>query len=211
MTIYSIKPLFQKLLLPVTKIMIKFKIHPTLINFTALLVSLITGVLFLFITKYHFLLLVIPVLLFIRISFNALDGLVARELNISSKKGEIFNEFFDRISDSIIFIGLTFYFIRDYKNIKLVSIITVEYQFILGFIFIILFLLNSYLGILAKAAGKDRIYSGIIGKADRMFYLGFASLIYFFYPDKIIWSIFYVFVILGTIISIGQRLCKAVK
>ena len=211
MTIYSVKPLFQKTLMPMANLMIRLKIHPTAINISALVTSVIAGLLFPFISNLRFLMFVIPLLLFIRIAFNALDGIVARGLGVSSPKGEIYNEFIDRISDSAIFLGLLTIFIKDFNFLKLNDGFMIRYQFIFGIIFIILFLLNSYLGILAKAAGKERLYIGFIGKADRMFYLGLATLIFFFYENMIVWTIFYIFVILGTIISIGQRLWKAVK
>lgn len=211
MAIYEVKPLFQKTLSPIANFFIHFKIHPTVINYLALITSFIAGIMLLLMNIYPYFLFIIPVLLFIRIAFNALDGMVARGLKVSSVNGEISNEFIDRLSDAAIFICLTFYFIRDFTFNDLTTTWKVEIQFIWGFIFIILFLLNSFVGVLAKAIGKSRIYSGFIGKADRMFYLGLACLIFYFYPKPIVWTIFFIFVIFGTVISIGQRLWKAVK
>ncbi len=209
MGIYSIKPVFQKTLQPLANIFIKFNIHPTILNFLALFISIISGLLLFFHKDFKFFLLIIPFCVFFRIAFNALDGMVARGLKISSSKGEVYNEFFDRLSDVVIFLGLTlnniffilnnFYF---YDSLLLM---------ILGFVSIIIILLNSYLGILSKSAGGKRIYIGLIGKADRMFYLGLTGLIYFFYSKEIVWNIFFLFLIAGTIISIGQRLWTIVK
>jgi len=226
MEIYSIKPYFQKVLSPLANLFVKLKIHPTIINLMALIFSICTGVFLFFKNDFYSLLLFVPVLVFIRIAFNALDGMVARGLNVSSAKGEVYNEFFDRLSDIFIFTGLAFSFIltRDRIvsfllsfryfsciNCTLKTAIAVNINFILGFIFIILVLLNSYLGILAKSAGGKRIYAGILGKADRMFYLAAACVVYYFIRLDLIWFIFYLLCIIAIIVSIGQRLCKSVK
>jgi len=211
MKIYSIKPLFQKTLKPLADFFIKIKLHPTAINFLALFVSITAGILILFIDMFSYFLFIIPLLLFIRIAFNALDGMVARGLKVSSVNGEILNEFIDRLSDCAIFICLNIYLIKVISRSNRAIFFTADHKFLLCALFIILFLLNSYLGILGKAAGKSRIYNGFIGKADRMFYLGLACLVYFFVHMSLIWTIFLVFVVAGTIISIGQRLWTALK
>jgi len=105
--------------------------------------------------KNLLLLLYIPLIAFVRTALNALDGMVARSLKIKNQQwGEVLNEFCDRLSDVALFLGLTF---ASYTNHNL------------GFIVIILILLNSYLSILSKAAGGSRQYGGFMGKADRMF------------------------------------------
>jgi CDP-diacylglycerol--glycerol-3-phosphate 3-phosphatidyltransferase len=209
MGIYSIKPYFQKFLEPISFFFIRLRLHPTVINFAAFFVSLSTGLLLFLHKEIKYFLLAVPFMLFVRIALNALDGMVARGLSVSSAKGEIYNEFFDRLSDISIFLGITFSFILS----KYGSMLPFDFiiPFTAGFISILSILLNSYLGILSKSAGGKRIYSGLIGKADRMFYLGLAGLIYFFYPNEIVWSVLFFFLIAGTIISIGQRLWITVK
>jgi phosphatidylglycerophosphate synthase len=135
-------------------------------------------------------------------------------LKVASKKGEIYNEFFDRLSDIVIFAGLSLSFIiNNVSNFNIIDfyqslnkIITIQLPLIMGFIFIILVILNSYLGILSKSAGGERIYKGILGKADRMFYLSIACIVFFFYNKLIVWIIFFAFSIIAISISIGQRL-----
>ena len=190
MGIYGIKPLFQKSLRPLLNLFIKFKIHPNTINLLALLMSLITGAALLFAPSYKILFLVVPLSVFIRIAFNALDGMVARTLNLSNKVGEVYNELYDRLSDISIFVFLAF---ASYADARWVLIC-------LSFI-----LLNSYLGILGKSAGGSRVYKGFIGKADRMLYLGIVSIISFFRLDPLYWMIFILFILAGTIISSIQR------
>ncbi len=213
MGIYSIKPYFQKVLNPISNYFIKIKLHPTIINLLALVISIAMGFVF-FIAKYNTLFFIlIPIFAFFRIALNALDGMVARGLNVSSKKGEVYNEFLDRLSDAIIFTCLSYSFVNTITiDIKFfTSNINSSICLILGFITIIAILLNSYLGILGKSAGTERIYTGLIGKADRMFYLGLTSIIAIFIHLEIVWIVFFIIVLIGTIISIFQRFNLIIK
>ena len=191
MGIYSIKPKFQKFLLPLKNLFIKLKIHPTTINILALLIS-ITGALTLYYSQFYLLLLIyIPLMAFVRTALNALDGIIARELKVQNQKfGEVLNETIDRISDSVIFSAFLF---TPFTNTPLAAIT------------IILILLNSYLSIVSKAAGGSRIYSGFMGKADRMFYLSLASIIMLFLKNIEIFNYLLIFISIGTIITFIQR------
>jgi CDP-diacylglycerol--glycerol-3-phosphate 3-phosphatidyltransferase len=162
MNIYSIKPKFQQALQPAFKQLVYWNIHPTTINLAAVFVSLLGGVLFYFSDQNTSLLYGIPILVFVRTALNALDGMVARALNVPHQAfGEVLNELCDRVSDTALFVGLA---LTSYTNTTL------------GFITLILILLNSYLSILSKAAGGSRQYGGVMGKADRMLYMGIFTL-----------------------------------
>ena len=191
MGIYSIKPKFQQFLSPLKNLLIKLKISPTSINFLALIIS-ISGALALYYSYLYPLLLIwVPFMAFIRTALNALDGLVARETKAKNQEfGEVLNETLDRISDVIIFISLG---------------LSGSVNYVLTSITVIFILLNSYLGIVSKAAGGSRQYGGFIGKADRMIYLSIASLVILIFKNNIIWKYLYVFLLLGTIVTIVQR------
>lgn len=213
MGIYSIKPYFQKLLNPISNYFIKIKLHPTIINFFALMISIIMGII-LFIAKHNVLFyILIPFFAFIRIAFNALDGMVARGLNVSSKKGEVYNEFFDRLSDVFIFTGLSLSFFNKitFDPDFFISNIETSVCLILGLITIIAMILNSYLGILGKSSGTERIYTGLIGKADRMIYLSLISIIAIFIHLEVVWIVFFILIFAGTIVSIFQRFNLIIK
>lgn len=190
MGIYSIKPLFQKSLKPLFNLCVRNNVHPDVINLLALIMSLFTGVALLYASNYKILFLAVPLLVLLRIAFNALDGLVARAQGVSSKIGEVYNELYDRLSDIVIFVFLAF---AEYANAKLVLIALAAV------------LLNSYLGILGKSAGGSRVYKGFIGKADRMLYLGIVSIISYFTLALIYWEIFIIFILAGTVLSSIQR------
>jgi|SRR3989344_5693088 len=197
MGIYTIKPRFQKFLNPVKNLCVKWNIHPTLINIIALIVSITGGLALYYSDKFSLLLLYIPLMAFVRTALNALDGLIARELKVKNQKfGEVLNELSDRFSDVIIFLGIAF------------SSFVVIY---LAFIVIIFILLNSYLAILSKAAGGKRRYEGIIGKADRMFWLSVIAIIIYFTNNYKIMNYFLWFMVVTLMITFIQRFYNTKK
>lgn len=196
MGIYSIKPKFQQSLKPVFKLLLKFKVHPTVINILALIVSIISGAALLFAKDYPWFFLAVPLLVLIRISFNALDGMVAREMKLSSAVGEVYNEVIDRLSDLSIFVFMAF---APYANTELTLIA------------ISMIILNSYIGIVGKAAGGTRFYGGFIGKADRMLYLGVLSIVSYFHLDERYWLGFILLIMAGTAFSLVQRFLAVTK
>lgn len=148
MGIYSVKPKFQKLLTPILNLFIKLKIHPTIINIKALLLSIVAGFALYYADKSFYWLILVPIIAFVRTALNALDGLVARKLKVKNQEyGEVLNEFFDRISDVAIFYGLA---LASYTNL------------VLGSAVVILILLNSYLSIVSKAAGGKRDRKSVV-------------------------------------------------
>lgn len=191
MGIYSFKPKFQKFLKPVENLFIKKKIHPTTINLLGFGLSILGGLTFYFADQSMWLLLFIPFMGFWRTAFNALDGMIARRLQVKNQEfGEVLNEFLDRASDSSIFLGLAF---AHYTNIYL------------GVIAFALILLNSYLSILSKAAGGTRQYGGVMGKADRMIWIGFLAMVMLLLQDLAIADYGLFFIALGTLVTLGQR------
>lgn len=191
MQIYKTKPLFQKVLKPIADVFVKFKVHPTYINFAALLVSIIAGVLIYYSSFNLALLLWIPILAFTRIAFNALDGMVARQMKVKNQKfGEVLNEMVDRFSDMAFFLGVAF---AIYVNTTL-ALIT--------FIFV---LMVSYTGIVGKSAGGSRQYSAVMGKADRMFWLSVACVAIVIFGNSQIMNWFLWFVLVLSVITIAQR------
>ena len=129
----------------------------------------------------------------LRLGFNLMDGLVAREMGIASTWGEVLNEFGDRVSDALIFLGVAF---GGY----------VHNGWMLPFL--ILVSLVSYLGILGKAVGGERMYAGIFGKGDRMMSLS-AFCLWVIYSKNLAFFDYYLMLGSGAaLITIMQRLRK---
>ncbi len=189
MGIHAIKSQFQKFLSPIANLCIKQNVHPTTINILGVLIALITAGSLFAIKENTLFYLALPIGAFLRTACNAIDGMVARGLHLSSQMGEVINELLDRISDASVFVALA---ISNHGNSNLALISTV------------LLLLNSYVGILGKSAGGSRIYAGVLGKADRMLLLGVAGIFSLYELD--VWNIFYMIVSVGSFVSILQRL-----
>jgi CDP-diacylglycerol--glycerol-3-phosphate 3-phosphatidyltransferase len=140
------------------------KISPNMITLFAILLSFITGLSIWFYPSTK-MLIILPIVLFIRMALNALDGMMAKNYNLQSKKGEVLNELGDIISDVFIFFPLFKLF---HLNIYIL------------FTFIILSLINEFTGILGKAISGERRYEGPMGKSDRALVMGLICLITYF-------------------------------
>lgn len=164
-SVYKLKPKFQQLLTPVLLFLHKNKITANQITIGSMLLSAVIGVLFwnADLSKWFFLSL--PIGLLLRMALNALDGMMARKFNQTSKLGEVLNEVGDIISDSIIFFPLL-----KFQPESLYLIIS----------FILLSVINEFAGLIGKVVGKERRYDGPMGKSDRALILGLYGLLIFF-------------------------------
>ena len=191
MGIYSIKPAFQRTLRGAELFLVARRVHPDYLTLMAVALSCLGGVALYAANYVPWLLLVVPVLAIGRISLNALDGLVARGTGLARAWGEVLNEVCDRLSDMAFFAGLA---------------LAPGSDFGLGAAVLVAMLLSSYAGTAAKAAGGQRQYGGIMGKADRMVWLSLASLLAFALPGLPIFLYFLIVVLVGLIVTIAQRL-----
>lgn len=101
-------------------------------------------------------------MVFLTAVFDALDGIVARERNLSSKRGDLVDHTLDRVADIIIVGGVALGPLVD---------ITVGFSAIIGI------LMLSYMGTQAQAVGAGREYAGLLGRADRLVVLAIIPVI----------------------------------
>lgn len=167
-SVYKLKPKFQQLLTPVLLFLHRHGITANQITVSSILLSVVIGVLFwnADISKWFFLSL--PIGLLIRMALNALDGMMARKFNQTSKLGEVLNETGDIVSDVIIFFPL----IKSQPESLYVIVV-----------FIIMSVINEFAGLMGKVIGKERRYEGPMGKSDRALILGVYGLAVFFGAD----------------------------
>ncbi|OKV77401.1 hypothetical protein AWP60_08415 [Escherichia coli] len=107
MTLYQIKPLFQSLLRPTMFWLYKHHVTANHITLAALALSLLTGLLLMLVAQ-PILFMLLPIVLFIRMALNALDGMLARECNQQTRLGAILNETGDVISDIALYLPFLF-------------------------------------------------------------------------------------------------------
>lgn len=163
-SVYKLKPKFQQLLTPVLLFLHKNKITANQITVGSILLSVVIGVLFWSAGISKWLFLSLPIGLLLRMALNALDGMMARKFNQTSKLGEVLNEVGDIISDVIIFFPLL-----KFQPESLYLIV----------ICIVLSVINEFAGLMGKIVGKERRYDGPMGKSDRALILGLYGLLMF--------------------------------
>lgn len=163
-SVYKLKPKFQQLILPMLLFLHKWGITANQITMASVGLSVVIGILFWNADQFPILFLMLPFGLFLRMILNALDGMMARKFNQTSRLGEVLNEVGDVVSDVIIFFPLLKF---QSESIYLIVI------------FIILSIVNEFAGVLAKIVGKQRRYDGPMGKSDRALLVGIYGLFLF--------------------------------
>ncbi len=196
-TIYDLKPAFQNLLRPLVNTMAKKGITPNQITWAALCLSAVTGIAIGLSDGAVWILLMIPVIMFIRMALNALDGILAKEHNMTSERGAVLNEMGDVASDAVLY--LPFALIPGVNSIAIV-------------LFVVVGILSEMAGVLGASIGHQRRYDGPMGKSDRAFVVGTLSLLWGFDVEPGIWSdtVISIAILLG-IITVIRRSKGAVS
>ncbi|MEQ9265234.1 MAG: CDP-alcohol phosphatidyltransferase family protein [Balneolaceae bacterium] len=164
-SIYKIKPAFQKLLKPILNLLYKIGISANQITISSILLSLLIGISFWYAEQEALFFLCVPVGLLFRMALNALDGMMARQYNQQSKLGEVLNEVGDIVSDFFIYLPLIKFFPEQLYYI---------------IVFLSLSILNEFSGVMAKIISGNRRYDGPMGKSDRAFIVSLISILLFF-------------------------------
>lgn len=128
-------------------------IHPDTISYLSIAASAGAAACFWKSGEYAWLLIPGPLLCYLRLWFNMLDGMVALAAGKASWRGEILNDLPDRISDVLVFAGVA--------HSGLCAPVA-------GYWAAILALLTAYVGMLGQAVGVQREFSGMMSKPWRM-------------------------------------------
>ncbi|MGA1872719.1 MAG: CDP-alcohol phosphatidyltransferase family protein [Thermoplasmatota archaeon] len=148
-------------------------VHPDVFSTLSFIFAIIAGLLYGFSDQlvwdgpygeYPWLILLALVFIGFNSIADTLDGRIARYLGRETKVGDFLDHTFDRLSDIAILVGIAF---SPYCNT------------IFGLIAVAFVLMSSYMGTQAQALGCGRNYSGVMGRADRMVLLMFATLFQF--------------------------------
>ena len=154
-SIYQLKPAFQNLLRPLVKSLDAIGISANQITLLAMFISLaVASFIYIYFSSHGIglLLLIFPLWMLIRMAFNAIDGMLAREFNQQSKLGAFYNELCDVISDTALYFSLICF-----------AFIQAELLLLACFLSI----LSEYTGVMAPLIGAERRYDGPMGKSDR--------------------------------------------
>ena len=184
MSIYDLKPKFQNLLRPLVITLEQRGVTANQVTLTACAISVILGLILTALSGYHWLFILIPIWLFVRMALNAIDGMLAREFNQKSRLGGYLNEITDVVSDAALYLPFAFVYPFDGLQIGLI---------------IWLSALTEFCGVLGQVQGKTRRYDGPLGKSDRAFLFGVLGLVYVFVPvlpDFLYWLVWIAIILL---------------
>ena len=160
-SVYDLKPKFQALLRPVTDGLARARVSANQVTLTAMLLSVGAGAA-IFCYRTPRTLLLLPVVLFVRMALNAIDGMLAREHNQKTPLGAILNELGDVVSDAALYLPLA---VLPMFNGPLIVLIVVFAIF------------TEMTGVVSIQIGASRRYDGPMGKSDRAFIFGALGLL----------------------------------
>ncbi|SFK36171.1 CDP-diacylglycerol--glycerol-3-phosphate 3-phosphatidyltransferase [Desulfomicrobium apsheronum] len=161
MTVYALKSKFQNMLRPACRFLADNGVTANQVTVSATILSAAAGSLVWLSAGARWTLAVLPCALFVRMAFNALDGMLAREHGMRSDVGAMLNELGDVVSDAALYLPLTV--------VPGCSAPLVVMAVVLG-------TLSEMVGILGVQFGGGRRYDGPMGKSDRAAAFGLLSL-----------------------------------
>lgn len=161
-TLYDIKPAFQARLRPSTARLAAAGITANQVTLSAALLSVGAGLAIALFPTSKFALLLLPLVLFVRMALNAIDGMLAREHGQASRLGLVLNELCDVISDWALI--LPFAAVPIFPAWGVVA-------------FALAAVLAEFAGLLGISLGGTRRYDGPFGKSDRAFALGLIAVL----------------------------------
>jgi CDP-diacylglycerol---glycerol-3-phosphate 3-phosphatidyltransferase len=170
-------------------------VSPDALTLAAIPVGCVAGALLLLSPSVPAVLLLIPVLAGVRLVLNLLDGALARRTDRMHPRGELYNELGDRLAD-IAFLAPVAFLPGAHQATVLLGVV--------GAIF------ASFVGLVPRAAGGERIYRGILSKPGRMILLaGFAVAAFVIGPEA--WGPFGPLLLAGTVLTALERIVVGIR
>ena len=165
-SVYQLKTKFQNLLRPISDFFATHGITANMVTIFAFILSCAVGAFIYFkAPQCSCAYWALPVILFVRMALNAIDGMIAREHNQKTPFGAILNELGDIVSDCVIY--LPFLYVC-HCNVWLI------------FAMILLTVISETVGIMGVQIGASRHYEGPMGKSDRAFWFGVFAIVLVF-------------------------------
>lgn len=161
-SVYDLKPRFQALLRPAVRGLARAGVTANQVTLLALALSLALGLAIALLPGAAWPLLALPVLLFLRMALNAMDGMLARDHGMKSDLGALLNELGDVIADAALYLPLAL--VPGVPPIPLVVAVVVAGM-------------TELAGLAAVSIGASRRYDGPLGKSDRAVLFGGLALL----------------------------------
>jgi archaetidylinositol phosphate synthase len=160
MTLDRLRPLADRLLAPFVSGAARLGLTPDAISAVAFLFAVAAGGCFYAARFEPLLYLPGAALVFLNGWLDLLDGALARELAVDSRAGDLLDHVLDRYADIAVIVGFA-------GGID---------EWLLGIAAVTGVLMTSYLGTQAQAVDLDRVYGGLLGRADRLALMGLVGL-----------------------------------
>ncbi len=161
-SLYNLKPAFQKRLRPFSNWLALSGVRPNAVTLFAVFLSLLTGIVVGLYPTSRWSLLCVPIVLFLRMILNAIDGMLAREHHMQTALGTFLNELGDVLSDTFLYLPFC---LVPHISPFLITLI------------VLLAILSEMTGVVAIQIEAQRRYDGPMGKSDRAFVFGAISLL----------------------------------
>jgi CDP-diacylglycerol--glycerol-3-phosphate 3-phosphatidyltransferase len=161
MTLYQLKPAFQSLLRPGVRHLHRLGVTANQVTLAACAISVALGLGLYFLASTTPWLGLVALWMLLRMAFNAVDGMLAREFNQQSRLGALLNELTDVASDSALY--LPFARLAPFDPFWVGAVI-------------VLAGLSEFAGALGPTVGGTRRYDGPMGKSDRALVFGALAL-----------------------------------
>jgi CDP-diacylglycerol--glycerol-3-phosphate 3-phosphatidyltransferase len=156
-SVYDLKPRFQNLLRPLCGRLARAGATANGVTIAAAILSVAEGAAIFLTRGAAWPLFLLPLVLFVRMALNAIDGMLAREFGQKSRSGAVLNELGDVVSDVALYLP--------FAVISGVSPILVGLVVAIGVI-------TEMAGVAAVQIGAARRYDGPFGKSDRALFFG---------------------------------------
>ena len=199
-TIYDLKPRFQALLRPVASGLGRAGVTANAVTVAALLMSFAQGAWLALHPASPWPLLFLPLILFLRMALNAIDGIMAKEHGQASPSGAVLNEISDVGADAALY--LPFAFIAGVSAPLVVVVVVAG-------------IVAAMTGALGPMLGVARCYAGPFGKSDRAFAFGLLAVLLGLGLTPGTWSDLYLWLMLAlsvlTIVNRARRIVAEAK
>ncbi len=194
-SIYDLKPAFQARLRPLADGLARRGVTANQVTVAGFALSLAAGALLFLWPGAALPLLLVPVVLFLRMALNAIDGMVAREHGQKSDLGALLNELGDLLSDAALY--LPFAAIPGVSAYLVVAAVVFAGA-------------SELAGTAALLIGASRRYDGPMGKSDRAFAFGAIAFLLGLGARAGLWlDLLFLVIVVLLLLTIANRMRKA--
>jgi phosphatidylglycerophosphate synthase len=193
-SLYALKPSFQTVLRPIVDRIARAGVSANFVTMGSLAICAGYGA-FLAATGSRMAFLCLPVVLLLRMTLNAMDGMLAREHGQISVLGGRLNEFCDVLSDICLYLPL---------------VLVLPAALVLPVV--LTGILAEFAGVLSLAHGGTRSYAGPFGKSDRAaFFAIVAVALCLLKPPGTVVTIVFALATIGGIFTALNRLMEGAR